>query len=88
MSYICKLKLFETLIWAETEGGGGRGYPGPAPGKLQVVIYFQEEKTGTNFPGEAIPPPPAPVGVVWISTRMSDGGILFFIFSRFSYHTF
>ena len=34
----------------------GRGWgrnPGPAPGKLQVVIYFQEEKTGTNFPREA-----------------------------------
>ena len=35
-------------------GGGGRG-PGPAPGKLQV-IYFQEEKTGTNFPQEATGP--------------------------------
>ena len=50
--------------------------PGPPPGKLQVVIYFQAE-TGTNFPREATPPP---VGVVWIRTRMSDGGILFFIF--------
>ena len=31
---------------------------GPAPGKLQVVIYLQEEKTGTNFPRDAIPTPP------------------------------
>ena len=37
-------------------GFGGRG-PGPPPGKLQVVIYFQAE-TGTNFPREAPPPPP------------------------------
>ena len=51
----------------------GRG-PGPPPGKLQVAIHFQAE-TGTNFPREA-----TPVGVVWIRTRMSDGGILFFIF--------
>ena len=35
-------------------GGGGGKDPGPAPGKLQIVIYFQEEKTGTNFPREAI----------------------------------
>ena len=46
-------------------GGGGGG--GPAPGKLQVIIYFQEEKTGTNFSREA---PPSPVGVVWIRTRL------------------
>ena len=49
-------------------GGGGRD-PGPLPGKLQVVIYFQEKKTGTSFPRETTPPPR--VGVVWIRTRMS-----------------
>ena len=38
--------------------GGGGGYPGPAPGKLQFVKYFREEKTDMNFPREAIPPPP------------------------------
>ena len=50
-------------------GGGGRGH-GPPPGKLQVVIYFQAENWYKS---------PAPVGVVWICTRMSDGGILYFI---------
>ena len=50
------------MIWAETErerggggggGGGGRG-PGPPPGKLQVVMYFLEEKLVRT----SIDPPP------------------------------
>ena len=36
----------------DREGAGGRG-PRPPPGKLQVVMYFLEEKLE-----EAIPPPP------------------------------
>ena len=40
------------------EGGRGGEDPGSAPGKLKFVIHFQEEKTGTNFPREAIPLPP------------------------------
>ena len=61
---------------------GGRGEePGTCPWKVTSCHLLQRRKTGTNFPGEAIPlpPPPAPVGVVWIRTHMSDGGLLFFI---------
>ena len=36
----------------DREGAGGRG-PRPPPGKLQVVTYFLEEKTGRSNP----PPP-------------------------------
>ena len=55
MSYYCEFKLFETLIWAETERErGGRG-PRPPPGKLQVAMYFLDLKEKLE---EAIPPPP------------------------------
>ena len=72
-------------------GGGGRG-PGPPPGKLQVVIYFQEEKlVRTSLEKQ---PPPTPVGVVWIRTRMSGLTVEFYFLSsffacyRFNYYPF
>ena len=56
-------------------GGGGQGARTP-PWKITSCHLFPSRKTGTSFPREATSPPP-PVGVVWIRTRMSDGGIYF-----------
>ena len=67
-------------------GGGGAGCRGPAPGKLQVAIYFQEEKTGTNFPREAIPPPPLELSGSAHACPTVE--FYFFICSRFSYSYF
>ena len=38
-------------------GGGGRG-PGPPPGKLQVIMYFLEEKLVRTSIEKQSPPPP------------------------------
>ena len=51
MSYLCEFKLFETLIWAETERERGAG-------KITSCHVFPRRKTGTNFHREATPPPP------------------------------
>ena len=48
-----------------------------------TLCVFPRRKTGTNFHREAIPP--APVGVVWIRTRMSDGRIFYFPFLHVAY---
>ena len=40
---------------------GGRGEePGTCPWKVTSCHLLQRRKTGTNFPGEAIPLPPPP----------------------------
>ena len=55
----------------------------PPPGKLQVVMYFLEEKlVRTSIEKQS---PPAPVGVVWIRTRMSDSRIFYFHFLHVAY---
>ena len=60
----------------DREGGGGRG-PGPPPGKLQ-----EEKLVRASIEKQS---PPAPVGVVWIRTRMSDGRIFYFHFLHVAY---
>ena len=66
-------------------GGGGGGGQGPrtSPWKITSCHVFPRRKTGTNFHREAIPT--APVGVVWIRTRMSDGRIFYFHFLHVAY---
>ena len=68
----CEFKLFETLIWAETEGAGGPDLPM----KIISCHLFPRRKTGTNLPLEAVRPPP--VGIVWIRARMSDRNFIFY----------
>ena len=46
----CEFKLFETLIWAETEGAGDPDLPM----KIISCHLFPRRKTGTNLPREAI----------------------------------
>ena len=87
---------YVVLMWKlwywRRPGHGGQG-PRTSPWKITSCHLFPNRKTGTNFPREAThppppppppphppTPPPPPVGVVLIRTRMSDGGILFFIF--------
>ena len=64
--------MFETLIWAETEGAGGPDLP------MKIISWhlFPRRKTGTNLPREAIRPPPLD-GIVWIRARMSDRNFIF-----------
>ena len=62
-------------------GGGGQGAL-TCPWKITGCHLFPRRKNWYDLPSGSSPP--APVGVVWICTRMSDGGILFFICSRFS----
>ena len=60
------LKLFETLIWAETEWGGDRG------SENYKLSFISTKKNWYELPWKSNTP--APVGVVWIRTRMSYGG--------------
>ena len=71
--------------------GGGRGggeETWTCPWKITSCHLFPRRKKleRTSLEKQS-PPPPTPVGVVWIRTHMSDGGMLFFICSRFSYLT-
>ena len=68
--------MFETLIWAETEGAGGPDLPM----KIISCHLFPRIKIDTNIPREAIrpPSPPPSVGIVWIHARMSDRNFIFY----------
>ena len=56
-------------------GGGGAGAP-DLPLENYKLSFISKKKNWYELPSRSNPP----VGVVWIRTRMSDGGILFFIF--------
>ena len=69
--------MFETLIWAETEGAGGLDLPM----KIISCHLFPRIKIDTNIPREAIrPPPPPPPLELSGSAHACLTGILFFIF--------
>ena len=58
--------------------GGGAGAP-DLPLENYKLSFISKKKNWCELPSRSEPPPPPPpVGVVWIRTRMSDGGILFF----------
>ena len=81
----------ETSIWAETgmEGGGGAGAPDLSLENYKSFI--SKKKNWYELPSKSNPfPPPLPVGVVWIRTRMSGLTVEFYFLSsryRFNYYT-